>query len=215
MKRPLPAFAALLFTALLAAMPAQASLDAPEEGFDYRLVDPPQTVKTGRQIEVLEFFWYDCPHCNAMAPLIEPWARRNRTGVAFRRVPFARSDSAVPQQHLYYALEAMGKAEALHERIFEAIHRDRIPLKTVEQMADYLAGQGIDRQRFLKVFHSAEVRAKVEQARRLASIYRVDSVPTIAIQGRYVTSASMIGGSQAETLQMVEYLVGKSKTGKH
>lgn len=210
MKNPLPALTALLFTALLAALPAQASLDAPEEGFDYRLVEPPQAVKTGRKIEVLEFFWYDCPHCNAMAPLIEPWARRNRDDIVFRRVPFARNDSAVPQQQLYYALEAIGKLDAWHERIFEAIHRNRIALKTAEQMTDYLAAQGIDRRRFLKAFHSADVQAKVDQARRLASIYRVDSVPTIVIQGRYVTSANMVGGSQAEALQMVEYLVRKA-----
>lgn len=205
-----PRLSALLITALLAVLPAHASLEAPEEGFDYRLVEPPQAVKTNKKIEVIEFFWYDCPHCNAMAPLIEPWARRNRDDIVFRRVPFARNDSAVPQQQLYYALEAIGKLDALHERIFEAIHRDKIALKNAEQMADYLATQGIDRQRFLKIYHSAKVQVQVEHARRLASVYRVDSVPTIAIQGRYVTSASMIGGSQAEALQMVKYLVRKA-----
>lgn len=214
MKTLFPRFAVLLIAALLAALPAQASLDAPEEGFDYRLIEPPQTVKAGRKIEVVEFFWYDCPHCNAMLPLIEPWARRNRSGIEYKRVPFARNDSAVPQQHLYYALESLGKVEELHEQIFHAIHSDKIPLKTAEQMADYLGQRGIDRRRFLKIFHSAEVQTKVQRAQQLTSIYRVDSVPTIAVNGRYVTAASMTGGSQADALRMVEYLVEQARNSK-
>lgn len=214
MKNPIPRFAFLLATVLLTALHVHASQDVPEEGFDYRLVEPPQAVKAGKKIEVVEFFWYDCPHCNAMAPLIEPWARRNQAGIVFRRVPFARNDSAVPQQHLYYALETLGKVEELHEQIFHAIHTDKIPLKSAEQMADYLAKRGIDRQRFLKAFHSAEVQAKVQRAQQLTSIYQVDSVPTIAVHGRYVTAASMTGGSQADALRMVEYLVGKARSSK-
>lgn len=206
---------AFLFSLLLLSifpLPAHASPGAPEEGFDYRLIEPASPVKPGKKVEVIEFFWYDCPHCNAMLPLIEPWARRHGSSIKFIRIPFARNDSAVPQQHLYYALQALGKSEALHEQIFHAIHNDKILLKTAEQMAEYLEKQGIARNLFLKTYHSASVRAKVQQAQKMAQLYRIDSVPTMIVDNRFITSATMLGGNQADALQVLEYLVDKASS---
>lgn len=195
-----------LSTAVTAASPV-----VPEEGFDYRVLSSPQSTRTGGKVEVIEFFWYDCPHCNAMVALIEPWAKHQRNNIAFKRIPVARNEGAILQQQLYYALENLGIVEALHSRIFHAIHNEKIPLKTAEQMADFLENEGIGKKRFLKSFNSDAVKEKVLRAQQLTTAYGVDSVPIIAINGQYITSASMIGGNQAEALQVVDHLVAKSK----
>ncbi|GAO37263.1 DSBA oxidoreductase [Sulfuricella sp. T08] len=198
--------AIVLSTAVAAASPA-----TPEEGFDYQVLSSPQPTKAGGKVEVIEFFWYDCPHCNAMAPLIEPWAKRHRNSIAFKRIPVARNKGAILQQQLYYALESLGKVEELHSRIFNAIHEEWIPMKTTEQMAAFLEKQGVGKNEFLKIINSAAVMKKVQRAQQLTVAYGVDSVPTIAINGQYVTSASMLGGNQADVLSVVDYLVTKSK----
>jgi len=210
-------FATFIITVLLGAaiaLPAAvavASPLAPEEGFDYRVLDSPQPARADGKVEVIEFFWYNCPYCNAMMPLIEPWAKRHRNHIVFKRVPVALKDSAIPQQQLYYALESLGKVEALHSQIFNAIHDEWIPLKTTEQMADFLEEQGIGKKQFLKAINSDAVMKKVQRAQQLTAAYGVDSVPTISVNGQYVTSASMVGGSQEDALLVVDHLVAKSK----
>ena len=112
-------------TIALSAAVAAASPVVPEEGFDYRVLGSPQPTEAGGKVEVVEFFWYDCPHCNAMVPLIEPWAKRQRHRIVFKRIPVARNEGAILQQQLYYTLESLGKVEALHSRIFHAIHDEK------------------------------------------------------------------------------------------
>ncbi|BAN35384.1 thiol:disulfide interchange protein DsbA [Sulfuricella denitrificans skB26] len=203
--------AILLGTFIVLSTVVAASPVKPEEGFDYQILSSPQPTKADGKIEVIEFFWYDCSHCNAMAPLIEPWAKRHRNSIDFKRIPVARNEGAILQQQLYYALESLGKVEELHIQIFNAIHDEWIPLKTMEQMADFLEKQGVGRNNFLKAINSAAVMKKVQRAQQLTAAYRVDSVPTIVVNGQYVTSASMIGGNQADVLPVVDYLVAKSK----
>jgi thiol:disulfide interchange protein DsbA len=206
------AIAVLLGAAIaLSAAVAAAAPVAPEEGFDYRVLGSPQPRTAGGKVEVIEFFWYDCPHCNAMVPLIEPWAKRQRHSIVFKRIPVARNEGAILQQQLYYALEDLGKVEALHSRIFHAIHNEKTPLKTTEQMAEFLEKLGIGKKRFLKTFNSEAVKGKVLRAQQMTTDYGIDSVPTFAINGQYVTSASMMGGNQADVLQVVDHLVAKSK----
>lgn len=203
---------ALLGVAIALSAPfAAASPEAPEEGFDYRKLGSPQPTKAGSKVEVIEFFWYDCPHCYAMLPLIEPWAKRKRHHVVFKRIPVARNEGAILQQQLYYALEDLGKVEALHSRIFHTIHSEKNPLKTAPQMADFLEKQGIEKNRFFKILNSDAVMKKVLRAQQLTTAYGVDSVPTIAINGQYVTSAGMFGGNQADALRVVDHLVAESK----
>lgn len=183
----------------------------PEEGLDYQVISSTRPAKIGKKIEVVEFFWYDCPHCNVMLPLIEPWAKRQRHGIAFKRIPVARNEAAIVQQRLYYALETLGKVEALHDQIFYAIHDEKMPMNTLEQMADFLEEQGIGKQQFLRTIHSDTVKKKVQLAQQLTAYYGIDSVPTIVINRRYVTSATILGGNQADVLPVVDYLVSKSR----
>lgn len=180
------------------------------EGFDYRTLSAPLSTSAGAKIEVIEFFWYNCPHCKAMEPLIEPWARRNSSRILFKRVPYARNEEWVPQQQLYYALQAMGEVEALHSKIFQAIHEKKIPLKSVEQMADFVQRQGLDRKRFLAAFKSPAVIQQTLHAAELAEQAVVESVPSIVVDGRYITYANLTGGSNEEVLQVADSLVNKA-----
>lgn len=200
----------LLFWSL--ALPAAAAPAAPEEGLDYDVVEPPArraaAAGDGR-VEVVEFFWYQCPHCNALTALIEPWAQRQRQRVRFVRMPLALNSSYAAQDRLYFALEELGQVERLHPLVFQAIHEDGVTLKTVAQMSEFLHDEGVPRARFEKAMRSPRGRTGVAQARELASHYRIAEVPTLLVDGRYLTSAGHVGGSQADAIAVVEWLVGR------
>jgi protein dithiol oxidoreductase (disulfide-forming) len=191
-------------------LPASAAPKAPEEGLDYDVVEP--SAKRGGpgadgRVEVAEFFWYQCPHCNALTALIEPWAQRQRERVRFVRLPLALNSAYAAQDRLYFALEELGLVERLHATVFQAIHEDGVKLKTVGQMAEFLRDEGVPRARFEKAMRSPRVRAGVARARDLASHYLIAEVPTLLVDGRYLTSAGHVGGSQADAIAVVEWLV--------
>jgi thiol:disulfide interchange protein DsbA len=192
------------------ALPAGASPAAPEEGFDYDVVAPPAkraAPPADGRVEVVEFFWYQCPHCNALTALIEPWAQRSRQRVRFVRLPLSFNTAYAAQDRLYFALEQLGEVDRLHPLVFQAIHEDGVKLKTVAQMSEFLRDEGVERARFEKAMRSPRVRANVAAARELASHYRIAEVPTLLVDGRYVTSAGHVGGSQADAITVVEWLV--------
>ncbi len=198
----------LLFWSL--ALPAAAAPAAPEEGLDYDVVEPPArraAAAADGRVEVVEFFWYQCPHCNALTALIEPWAKRQRERVRFVRLPLALNKAYEAQDRLYFALEELGLVERLHELVFQAIHEDGVTLKTAMQMAEFLDDESVSRAKFNKAMRSPKVRARVAEARTLASYYRIAEVPTLMVDGRYLTSASHVGGSQADAIKVVEWLV--------
>lgn len=190
------------------ALAVNATPAAPEEGIDYEVIGaaPARGAGDGR-IEVAEFFWYQCPHCNALTELIEPWAQRQRGRVRFVRLPLALNSAYAAQDRLYYALEELGLVERLHVTIFQAIHEDGVALKTPAQMAGFLADENVPRARFERAMRSPGVRAQVARARELASRYKVYEVPTLLVDGRYLTSAGHVGGSQADAIAVVEWLL--------
>ena len=148
------------------ARPAAAQ-EAPREGRDFRLVKPQQpTEAPAGKIEVIEFFWYGCPHCNTLEPLLKDWVGKLPADVAFRRVhvPFGERR----HQQLHYTLEAMGKAEALGDKVFRAIHVDRDRLDTVDKMSAMLSQHGVDRKQFADTFESFAVRTKMRRAAQIS-----------------------------------------------
>jgi thiol:disulfide interchange protein DsbA len=181
------------------------------EGFEFRSVKPTAPVDApAGKVEVIEFFWYGCPHCNALEPAVKEWARRLPPDVAFRKVHVPWQVQA--HQQLYYTLETMGRADALDEQVFAAIHRDRNRLDTPEAMADLLAKHGVDRKQFLDTYASFGVRTKMQRATQLAAAYKVDGVPMFGVAGRYVTAPSMVG-SNGGALKMVDTLVERVRKG--
>jgi thiol:disulfide interchange protein DsbA len=204
----------------LVAATAGASPTAPVNGKDYRTLQRPQPTESGKKVEVTEFFWYDCPHCNAFEPALEAWVKQQGDKIVFKRVPVAFRDSFIPQQKLYYALEALGKVDELHVRIFRAIHAERKQLDTEQQIMDFIAKQpGIDAKKFADAYNSFGVQAKAKRATQLQADYEIDGVPTLAIGGRYLTSPSIVAGSVGNrpepalheaALQVADYLVKQS-----
>lgn len=203
----------------LFALIAGASPASPVNGTDYRTLDKPQQTDSGKKIEVTEFFWYACPHCNALDPALADWVKKQGDAIAFKRVPVAFRETMVPQQKLYYALEAMGKTEDLHKKIFHAIHSERQSLDSDGAIADFVAKQGVDKKKFVDVYNSFGVVTKVRRASQLQEAYKVDGVPLIAVDGRLMTSPSIVGASignqseealQTATLQVMSALVAKA-----
>lgn len=203
----------------LVAATVGASPTAPVNGTDYRTLAKPQQTDSGKKVEVTEFFWYDCPHCNAFEPSLEAWVKKQGDKISFKRVPVAFRDSFIPQQKLYYTLEAMGKVDELHGKIFRAIHVDRQKLDTDSEILAYVTKQGIDAKKFADFYNSFGVQTKVKRATQLQAAYQVDGVPLIAIDGRYLTSPSIVGASLGNrpesilheaTLQVADWLVAKS-----
>jgi protein dithiol oxidoreductase (disulfide-forming) len=196
-----------LFTLLSLSGLAGAQAQKIEEGFDYRILPVAQPVETKGKVEVIEFFWYGCPHCYDFEPELSAWVKRQPKDVAFRRVPVAFRDDFLPHSQLFYALEAMGKGDALNEKVMYAIHKENKRLLTETEIADWVASQGVDRNTFAVV-------SKARAARQLAEAYRIDGVPTIVMQGKYVTSPS-IAGSKAKAIAVMDYLEEKIRKDKY
>ena len=197
-------------TALVAALVpivVNAQGKKPEAGSDYQVLDPraPVDAPVGK-IEVVEFFWYSCPHCNVFEPTLAAWVKTLPKDVAFRRVPVAFRDDFVPQQRLYFVLEAMGLLEKLHAKVFAAIHVDKLNLAKADAIADWVAKQGVDKVKFMEYFDSFTVATKATRSTQLQNAYKIEGVPALGVAGRFYTDGS-IAKSMERALQVVESLV--------
>jgi thiol:disulfide interchange protein DsbA len=202
----------LALATIAVATTAMASPTAPEEGFDYELVDvAPGWPREAGKITVLETFWYQCPQCNALLPLIEYWAKRDKNRINFVRIPLSMRPGFEDQETLYHTLEEIGEAERLHIKVFEAIHVDHQPLKTLTEMADFLEWYGIPSQRFLEVARSPAVKARRAAAEAMLAHYKIKSVPVLVVDGRFITSATRIGGTHAESVIVTEWLLKRAE----
>jgi protein dithiol oxidoreductase (disulfide-forming) len=186
----------------------------PQEGKDFRELAKAVPVEAAAgKIEVVEFFWYSCPHCNAFEPRLNAWLKRAPADVSFRRVPIAFRDDFVPQQRLYYTLEAMGRLDDLHAKVFEAIHVQRQPTNREASILEFAEKNGLDRARFLELYNSFSVSTKARRAKQLQDLYEVDGVPALGIAGRFYTDATM-AGTMDRSLQVAEYLIGEARRAK-
>jgi len=196
---------AALLSPLAGAGTAFAQAGALQEGSAYRAVKPAQPVAVSGKIEVLEFFWYGCPHCFSLEPGLRDWVKKLPADVAFRKVHVALGPAWEPHQQLFYTLEALGKT-ALDEKVFTALHVERITLDKPDRMADFLAKHGVDRKAFLDTYDSFAVRTRKQKATQQARAWGLDGVPALAVNGKYFTAPSMAKGN-AQSLQVVEYLL--------
>jgi thiol:disulfide interchange protein DsbA len=187
----------------------------PEDGHQYRSLDKrvPTDAPPGK-IEVIEFFWYSCPHCNAFEPRLSAWAKKLPPDVYFHRVPVAFRDDFVPQQRLYYTLEALGKVDELHGKVFDAIHKKHESVTAEDAILAFAQRNGLDRTKFQEIYNSFSVSAKARRAKQLQDLYEVQGVPTIGIAGRYITDGDMAGGNMDRVLQVTDYLVAETRKAK-
>ena len=183
-------------------------------GADFQLVDPraPVDAPVGK-IEVVEFFWYSCPHCNAFEPALAAWQKKLPKDVAFKRVPVAFRDDFVPQQRLYYALEAMGLLDKLHTKVFEAIHVQKQRLARGEEIGPWIASQGVNEAKFMEQYNSFSATSKARRAVQLQDAYRIEGVPTLGIAGRFYTDG-VLGKSMERALQITDALLAEVRAGR-
>lgn len=186
---------------------------APVAGKGYTLLNPPQPTESGKKIEVIEFFYYGCPHCFELEPNLEAWRKKLPADVAFRRVPGVFRDSWMPLTKLYFTLEAMGLTERLHSDVFNAIHVDNVDLGSDKAIIDWVATKGVDRKKFGATFNSFAVQNKAQRARSMTQAYGVQGVPTLVVDGKYMTSSSQAGGHD-NVIKMVDELIAMARGGR-
>jgi protein dithiol oxidoreductase (disulfide-forming) len=190
MSRPfLLAALAALFSVVQVSF-AVAQQPALKANSDYALIEP-QPVTTGDRIEVVEFFWYGCPHCNNLQPSLEAWLKRKPADVELRRIPTIFRESWVPHARLYYTLDALGEVGRLHQAVYRAIHLERESLMTAAGTAEWAARNGIDATRWLAAYNSPEVERKVQESRTQTRAYSIQGTPSLVVDGRYMTSSGM------------------------
>ena len=184
---------------------------APKEGKDYIKLGKPASVSApAGKVEVVEFFWYSCPHCNVFEPQFEAWAKGQPADVVVRRVPVAFNASFVPQQKLYYALEGMNLLPQLHAKVFRTIHVDRNLLKNDDAIFDWVGKQGVDLAKFKEVYNSFTVANQARKAAQLQNEYDVEGVPAMGVAGRYYTDGTK-AGNMDNVLRVVNALIASSR----
>ena len=178
-----------------------------------RLATPAPTAlrEPGKRVEVVEFFWYGCPACNAFEPALEAWVKRQPADLQFRRVPVGFSVPHQLHQRLFYALEGMGQLEALHRRIFAAMHVQGNRMLTEKDVVAWVSAQGVDGERFAAEMRSMSVDTRARQARQLSDAYRIDGVPTLGVQGRFFTSGTL-AGSFERALAVTDFLIQRVRS---
>ena len=181
-------------------------------GKDYLPLERPVATEAGNgKIELIEFFWYSCPHCNAFEPTFAQWIKTAPKDVVVRRVPVAFREDFAPQQRLFFALEAMNLLESLHAKVFAAIHVEKQALNTETAITDWVAKQGVDKAKFSETYKSFGVASKLKRAVQLQNDYKVEGVPSFGIAGRFYTDGS-IAGSMERAIKVAESLIAQSRT---
>jgi len=207
---------------LAAASLAGASPTSPREGAEFLSLPDPQPTDSGKKVEVTEFFAYYCPHCYAFEPRLAAWVKKQGDNIVFRRVHVPRGEAVAPQQRLFFTLESLGMLEQYHDKVFNAMHVDRLPLAQDEQVFDWASRAGIDRARFIDAYRSFGVQAKVRRAQAMMEGYRITHWPMVAIDGRFLTSPGMVNeangisgeGALAGTLSVMDALVARARADK-
>ncbi|MHB1185976.1 thiol:disulfide interchange protein DsbA/DsbL [Thiobacillus sp.] len=180
------------------------------EGHDYTLLKNPQPVATGSKVEVLEFFWYRCPHCFQLEPGLNPWLKTLPKDAQVRRVPAVFRDDWLPGAKLYYTLEQMGLLGKLHHKVFDAYHLDNINLNDPAVLGGWITKQGVERKKFEGIYNSFSTQSKATQGARLATTYAISGVPAFVIDGKYATSVGM-AGSEVRLFEVLDQLIVKAR----
>lgn len=192
------------------AAPARAQTAPPKAGKDYQVLDKQVPTEAAGKVELIEFFWYSCPHCNAFEPTFAAWVKSAPKDVLVRRVPVAFRDDFAPQQRLFYTLEAMGKLDEVHAKVFHAVHVERLPLNKDEAILAWAEKQGLDKAKFTETYRSFSVAGKLRRAVQLQDAFKVEGVPSLGIAGRYYTDGSM-AGSMERALKVAEHLIAEAR----
>lgn len=198
-----------LFAAATLSVAAHAVVAPPVEDLEYLTQKVPHAVPAGKKIEVMEFFWYRCPHCYKLEPALNIWLAKLPKDVQIKRIPAVFNDSWLPGAKIFYALRAVG-ADKLHDKVFAAYHRDNLDLNNEAVLMDWIAKQGVDRAKFQAAYQSFSTQSKAMQGGMLARAYDLKGVPSFVVDGRYVTSETM-AGSEPRLFEVLDQLIAKAQ----
>ena len=204
---------AALVSASLFGMIAQAA-DVPlEAGKTYVELSNAVPVAVPGKIEVVELFWYGCPHCYAFEPVVNPWAEKLPSDVNFVRLPAMFGGPWDAHGQMFLTLEAMGVEHKVHAAVFNAIQREGKKLTDKNDMADFLATQGVDKEKFLATFNSFAIQGQIAKAKELAKKYEISGVPTMVVDGKYRFDLGTAGGPE-QALNVADQLIAKERAAK-
>ena len=176
----------------------------------YTRIVPAQPTQAIDKIEVLEVFWYGCPHCYEFEPYVEKWLQSKAEDVEFRRMPGIFSKNWIPHARAYFTAEKLSVLDIIHSSLFEALHEEKKRLYTEDELKDFFVSKGIDGDEFTEVYNSSEVETKFKQAFVMGQRYKITGVPAVIINGKYMTSGSL-AGSYDNLLKTIDDLVDKER----
>jgi thiol:disulfide interchange protein DsbA len=205
MKRALALIAAMLLSATASAQGTPASSEH----------SPPQPLVAddAKKIEVVEFFWYGCPHCYNIEPMVEQWKKTLPPEAVFRPFPAVFNARWAHDAAIFYTFDALGVLDKVHRPFFDAIHRDHLRSDDPQALAEWVKSHGMDPKKFEDTMKSFSVQAKVRRAAQLTAAYKIDGTPAFAVAGRYTVSAEQ-GGSREGMLDTTSYLVDQVRKAK-
>jgi thiol:disulfide interchange protein DsbA len=203
-------FLFVLALAFAAAGPA-AHAQSFQEGVDYMVIKKPIQTDNPAQVEVVEFFWYGCPHCYKFEPVINPWVKKLPKDAHFRRIPAMFNEEYAQGARAFYALEAIGVEERLHKALFDAIHTgSRLRVADEAALTEWLSKQGVDTKKFAAAYRSFAVEGKLKRAAQLTQGYKIEGVPSMAVNGKYVVITNNITSFE-HLLKIADFLIEKSR----
>ncbi|MDT8404816.1 thiol:disulfide interchange protein DsbA/DsbL [Sulfuriflexus sp.] len=209
----------ILFALLGLSLPAAAY----DEGFEYKKVTPSQPTTSESKIEVVELFWYGCPHCYDFEPSLSKWTENKPDNVEFIRIPAVFRQNWMPHARAYYTAEALGVLDKTHKAFFDAVHKEKQPLQTEKAIGDFFVKQGVKRDEFKRVWNSFVVQARLKRAVSMTKRYGITGVPAMVVNGKYRTGgpAANINSPAASkqeqhenVLKVVDWLVSREAAAK-
>jgi len=192
--------------ALIFLIPTLSQAENFTEGKSYSKLSETVATQTGDKIEILEFFWYGCPHCFSFEPTLKKWKKTKPANVTFIRVPAPLNPRWMVHTKTFYALQIMGEGEKHHEAIFAAMHVKKQKLNSKSAIADFLATQGVNKETFLATLDSFAVEMRAKHAMQLGQQYKVNGVPLLTVNGKYTVSGSQ-AGSYAGMVKVTNHLI--------
>lgn len=211
MNRILALRRALALLAGLFVLAGALAADPAEEGTDYQRLAKPVPVETGKQVEVAEFFWYGCPHCNQLEPALEAWVKKLPADVRFRPVPAVLNPNWLPAAKLHYALADLGALDRLHGKVFDAYHKDKLNLDDEDQLMAWVKKQGLDEAKFKSAYRSFSAQTRAMKGTQAARNAGIKGVPTLLVDGKYMTSISMTF-TEDRLFEVLDQLVQRARS---
>jgi thiol:disulfide interchange protein DsbA len=200
----------LLALFIVVLLPGSALAKDYQEGKEYLLLSPQQPTSTGDKIEVVELFWYGCPHCYELEPQVQAWLKNKPADVELVRMPAVLGQRWELLAQAYYTAELLGITDKIHPALFEAIHDKHMKIDDEAALQAFFVDQGVSAEDFKKTFNSFAVAVKMNNSRQMTRRYKITGVPTIIVNGKYSTGAKLAGSNQA-LFEVVDYLVAQER----